>query len=85
MFVFVAMVTDIAVGAYLSDSAFLMFGQSIINMNMTISISVTQIDPYPEEGNPNQCMSPDGSVMLPCFNLDICFKYSYSRISRISK
>jgi len=82
---FVAMVTDIAVGAYLSDRAFLIFGQSVINMEISIKLGVAQIDPYPDAGSSSVCTSADGSTTVPCFDLDICFSYFNSRISTISE
>lgn len=70
---FIAMVSDIAVGAYLSDKGFLMFGQSVINMEITIETSVRQIDPT----TGITCVSPGDTTSMPCFTVKVCFYYNY--------
>lgn len=72
-------VNDIAVGAYLSDKAYLFFGQSVINIDITIESSVTQID----KDTTQMCSSTDGSSLVPCFKLNVCLTYNYLQFNTI--
>ncbi|XP_053374563.1 integrin alpha-9-like [Mercenaria mercenaria] len=72
-------VNDIAVGAYLSDKAYLLFGQSVINIEITLQSSVTQID----KDTTQMCPSTDGSDVVPCFRVGVCFFYLYRQFSTI--
>ena len=65
---------DIAVGAYLSDKAFLLYGQPVINVDFEIRSNVDQID---TDSTATCTTTIDGKELLvPCFRIRACASYS---------
>lgn len=66
-------VNDISVGAYLSDKAFLLHGQPVINLALRIIPSVRQID---KDSSVTCSTMIDGKrLSVPCFQLKVCASY----------
>lgn len=64
-------VKDIAIGAYLSDTVFLLHGLPVINMDFSLVSRVAVID----KDGVTTCMSQSRGVQMRCFSLDVCFQY----------
>ena len=63
-------ILDIVIGAYMSDAAYLLYGQSVINLDISIDTTVNLID----KDTKITCKTTDGKK-APCFGVEVCFNY----------